>query len=117
MASKKKTGFDRYFETRMKTPVFAKAHAKARAEIDGADQLVRSLDEARTRLGLTKAALARKTGTRPEVVRRLLTAEGANPEIATVIKLASALGCHLELVPDQGQRDIGRARPGRRMSK
>jgi len=50
---------------------------------------------------------------KPEIVRRLLTAAGGNPTMATVLKLASAMDCHLELVPNSGRHlaDVGRS-PG-----
>ncbi len=98
MAPRTKTGFDRYFDERMRNPSFAAEYTEARAEIDAIDTLVRALDQARERSGLTKADLARKIDAKPEIVRRLLTASSGNPTMATVLKVASAVGCHLELV-------------------
>ncbi len=102
--ARKKTGFDRYVEGRLKDPAFASAYAEARTAIDSTDALVRRLDEARLVAGVTKAELARRIGARPEVVRRLFTGDAANPTLATVLKLAEALGCRLELVPTSGRR-------------
>ena len=62
---------------------------------------MRALDEARLLGGMTKAELARKIDARPEVVRRLFTTSTSNPTLETVLELASALGFHLELVPDR----------------
>ena len=76
---RKKTGFDRYFASRMKDPAFASAYAKARATIDSIDALVRALDDARLLLGVSKAELARQIEARPEIVRRLFTAADPNP--------------------------------------
>ena len=104
MARRTKTGFDRYFDERMKEPVFAAEYAKARAEIDAVDTLIRALDQARERSGMTKAGLARRIRAKPEIVRRLLTDAGGNPTMTTVLKVASALGCHLELVPNASGR-------------
>lgn len=109
MSSKPRTAFDRYFERRMKDPTFAAGYRRERAEIDATDKLIRALDAARERAGLTKADLARRIQAKPEIVRRLLTMEDGNPTMATVLKLASALGCHLELVPDGRARRAGRA--------
>jgi DNA-binding phage protein len=113
MARRPKTGFDRYFEARMGDPAFAAVYRSARAGIDATDQLVRALDEARTKRGLTKAELARRIEATPEFIRRLLTAPGANPTMSTVLKVATALGYHLELVPD-GDRSGGRRATPRR---
>jgi DNA-binding phage protein len=95
-----KTGFDRYLDKRMKDPGFASEYEKARAEIDATDVLIRALEAAREDAGVTKADLARKTGSSPVIIRRLLTADDGNPTMATVLTVAQALGYHLELVPN-----------------
>ena len=110
MARRGQTGFDRYFTERMKDPGFATEYAEARAEIDAVDSLIRALDQARERSGLTKADLARRIRAKPEIVRRLLTDSRSNPTMGTVLKLASALGFHLELVPNAStRRHVSRA--------
>ena len=101
MPRRKKTGFDKYFDSRMKDPAFASAYTEARAVIDSTDALIRALNSARLLEGLSKAELARQIAARPEVVRRLFTAADTNPTLATVLKLADALGFHLELVPNE----------------
>ena len=87
----------------MQAPRFASAYKAERARIDSTDALVRALDEARAFGALTKADVARQVAARPEIVRRLFSAKRANPTLATVLKLASALGFHLELVRDRGR--------------
>ena len=109
MAARAKTGFDRYFDHRMKDSAFAAEYGQARAEIDAVDTLIRALDEARERSGLTKAGLARRIDAKPEIVRRLLSEAGSNPTMATVLKLASAVDCHLELVPNTRRRKVRHA--------
>lgn len=109
---RKKTAFDRYFEKRMKAPDFASSYTQARAVIDSTDALIRILDQARLLVGISKADLARQIEARPEIVRRLFTAKGSNPTLATILKLVDALGFHLELVPNRrssGDRDEARA--------
>jgi DNA-binding phage protein len=86
------TGAERYFEARAaKSPEYRQALGAARARIAAVDGVVRALDERRRDLGLSKAELARQAGMRPEVVRRILGAGPANPTLATVISLASAM--------------------------
>lgn len=109
----KKTGFDDYFDERMKNPDFAVEYNNARAEIDATDELVRALDVARIESKLSKADLARQIQSQPEMVRRLFTAKSPNPTISTVLKLASVLGYRLELVPKR-QRSSARASGTRR---
>jgi DNA-binding phage protein len=101
MAGKSPTSFDRFFDEQMKDPAFAAEYQQARAEIDGTDKLVRALDGARALRGMSKADLAREIQARPEVLRRLFTAKGANPTMDTVLKVVTALGFHLELVPNE----------------
>lgn len=98
MPARRKTGFDKFFDAQLKDPDFASGYERAKREIDAVDRIVRALDEARVEVGMSKAELARRISSTPEVVRRLLTEEHANPTIATVVKLANALGLRLELV-------------------
>jgi DNA-binding phage protein len=111
MPSRPKTAFDRYFDEQTKDPAFAAEYRAARAEIDAIDKLIRALDAARLISGLSKAELARKIGAQPEMVRRLLTATTGNPTMVTVLKVASALGYHLELVPNRGGGGARRTAP------
>ncbi len=112
------TGFDRFFKKQMGNPAFRAEYERARAEIDATDQLVRDLDAAREQAGMGKSELARKIAARPEVVRRLFTAENPNPTIDTIVKVATALGYHLELVqnlpPRRGRKAVSRPRAARR---
>jgi DNA-binding phage protein len=112
-----RTAFDRYFDEQAKDPALAAEYRATRAEIDAIDKLIRALDAARLINGLSKAELARKIGARPEMVRRLLTATKGNPTMDTVLKVASALGYHLELVPNRGGGGVRRAAPRRHAAR
>jgi DNA-binding phage protein len=98
------SGFDRYFAGRMKDRAFATAYTEARAGIDSVDAFMRSLETLRARAEVSKAELARRTGTRPEAIRRLLTTKDANPTLETILSVASALGYKLALVPADGSK-------------
>ncbi len=100
MPRRTKTGLDKFFDEQMKSPSFAKSYGEARAEIDAIDRMVRALDAAREESGLSKADLAAAIEARPEVVRRLFTTKNPNPTLSTLVRLASALGYHVELVRD-----------------
>ncbi len=95
--ARSKTSFDRYFSARMKNAEFAAEYSSARREIDAID-LVRALDAAREKAGMTKAQLAKRVDMKPEVIRRLFTADEPNPTLDTVVKLVNALNCSLDLV-------------------
>jgi len=107
-----KPGFDRYFTDRMKDREFAEAYTEARAGIDSVDAFVRSLDVVRSRAGVSKALLAKRTGTQPAAMRRLLTMDAPNPTLATLMSIVRSLGYSLALVPAQGRAKRGRARKG-----
>jgi ribosome-binding protein aMBF1 (putative translation factor) len=79
-------------------PEFAAEHARQRRAIDAIDVIIRTLDERRLDLGLSKAELARMIDKNPAAVRRMLTA-AANPELGTVVAMADALDADVVLVP------------------
>ena len=108
MPRRTKTGFDKVFDEQVKSSSFAKSYTEARAEVDAIDKMVRALDAAREKSGLTKADLAAAIEARPEVVRRLFTTRNPNPTLSTLIRLAAALGYRVELVRDAGPRRAGR---------
>jgi transcriptional regulator with XRE-family HTH domain len=99
-----KTGFDRFLEEKLRDSAFREQFDVARAEIAATDALIRALERAREGRGISKAELARRMSVKPEIVRRLLTDAGGNPTVGTVLKVATALDCHLELVPNHGRR-------------
>ena len=93
--TKPRTGAERYIARQKRNPEFRTAHEEATRRIRRVDDLVRALDQARKQRGLTKADLARQAGMAPEAVRRLFTAEGANPTAATLVALADVLDVEL----------------------
>jgi DNA-binding phage protein len=98
MAGRRKTAFERDLQGWMKSPGFAGEYQRAKMEIETVDALVRQLEDRRARAKLSKAELARSAGLPEESVRKLLTAPGANPTIATLERLAAPLGLQVALV-------------------
>jgi DNA-binding phage protein len=98
---RRQTAFDRDLEEQLKDPEFAREYHAARAEIAAVDKatnaFLRGLDKARIKRGLSKAELARRIGAEPAVMRRLLSAEGQNPTLTTLLKIAAALRMEMEL--------------------
>ena len=97
-----RTGAERYFAERAKSPEFGKAYDEARRRIDQIDRLVRTLDDRRDELGLSKAGhitYMRTDGVdiAPEAVRRLFSAVAPNPTIATLTAIADSLDLELVL--------------------
>jgi len=99
-----RTGFDKFLDQKLRDPAFREEFEVARAEIAATDALIRALEGARAGRGVSKAELARRLSVKPEIIRRLLTDVGGNPTVGTVMKVASALDYHFELVPNRGRR-------------
>ena len=80
-----------FFENQMDDAAYAEQVRAERARIDAIDRILRSLDEARERQGITKGELARLADKKESFVRRLLTGTDQNPTLDTVIALAHEL--------------------------
>jgi transcriptional regulator with XRE-family HTH domain len=68
------------------------AEATTLGEYFQARDLLLALARERQRQTMTLAALAKKTGYDPAVLSRLFTGRQANPTLATVVRIANALG-------------------------
>lgn len=85
-------------QRRLHDEEFRKSYSDAKAEIQQIDSIIRSLDERRVSLGMSKAELARRIGKNPASVRRLFTSQ-ANPELSTVAAMAADMDVKIELKP------------------
>ncbi|MBW4079419.1 MAG: helix-turn-helix transcriptional regulator [Acidobacteria bacterium] len=101
-----KTGGECYFESRAKTAEYRDAYDRARSSIDEVDRIVGAIENRRISLGMSKAELARRVGIAPESVRRLLSAELANPTLSTVVSLAKVLDLHIVAVKRRTRKQI-----------
>ena len=102
--SGRRTPFDEFFDEQMRDPAVASAYAEARAEVDQVDQFMRALEAARTASGLSKAELARLSKMPAEGVRRVLSSEGANPTLGTVLSMLRTMGLRLQIVRTEKAR-------------
>ncbi len=99
-----RTGAERYLKNRQRDPEYDDAYKAARRRIDQIDSIIRAFDQRRCNLQLSKADLARRAGLRPEVIRRLFSAERPNPTLSTLVALAQALELELTAEPLQESR-------------
>ena len=99
-----RTGAERYLAGRREDPEYLHAYVAARRRIDQIDSIIRMLDQRRCNLELSKAELARRANLRPEVIRRLFSAERPNPTLATLVALAEALELELAAEPLEASR-------------
>jgi DNA-binding phage protein len=97
------TGAERYLAGRLKDDEYRQAFELARERIAKIDEVIRALDARRCALSMTKAELARRAHLKPEAVRRLFSADRANPTLQTLVALADALD--LELRPQPVARE------------
>lgn len=94
-----RTGAERYLADRRDDPEYEREYDAARRRIDQIDSIIRMFDQRRCNLELSKAELARRANLRPEVIRRLFSAERPNPTLATLMALAEALELELAAEP------------------
>ncbi len=85
--------FKQYMSTSLKDPAFKQAYDALESEY----QLARSLIEARLKLKLTQQQLADKAGVTQNTITRLESGT-TNPTVATLNRVANALGKELRLV-------------------
>jgi DNA-binding phage protein len=102
--SKTRTGAQRYLAERRGDADYDLAYEAARRRIDQIDSIIRVLDQRRCNLDLSKAELARRANLRPEVIRRLFSAESPNPTLSTLVALAEALEMELAAEPLEPSR-------------
>jgi ribosome-binding protein aMBF1 (putative translation factor) len=91
-AMKKRLFQDRLKEDR-KNPIFAKAYEESDLPV----RLAIMIAKIRERLGITQGELAKRMGTKQQVVSRLERGDDINPRLDTLEKAARAMGKHLEL--------------------
>lgn len=96
--TKRDSHHDRRLARRMEDPEFREEFEREVAEAKAVDALVNALDELRAARGMSKADLAREIDKNPSSIRRMLTLEGSNPELRTVVAMANALDADLCLV-------------------
>lgn len=101
---KARTGAERYLNERRADADYELAYEAARRRIDQIDSIIRVLDQRRCNLELSKAELARRANLRPEVIRRLFSAENPNPTLSTLVALAEALEMELAAEPLEASR-------------
>ncbi len=62
-------------------------------------KILQMIEAEREKAGLSKAELAQRIGVNPASLRRLLTAEGSNPTLKTMLGVFEALELELTLKP------------------
>ena len=116
MVAKKMSASERWLAKKMESPVFRAEFEQSRRETDAVDALIRTMDERRDSLGISKTELARRVGHNEAAVRRLLTA-GGNPTLATVVEILSALGLVLKVEEAAPLPPSAPTKPSRSKSK
>lgn len=105
---------DRRLARRMQDPEFREAFERETAELTAIDAVVNALDELREVHGMSKAQLAREIGKNPAAIRRMLTLDGVNPELRTVVAMANALDADIRIVPRKRPKNAAKTRTKQR---
>ena len=100
------TAYERYRAQHLANSQFRLLYDRKRDHIDAIDWILSAVDERRVAMGLTKADLARLVGRKPESVRRLFSAQTANPTLSTVLDMAFVLGLELRVIPTVSVDDL-----------
>ncbi len=106
---------DQRLARRMEDPEFRREFERETAEITTVDAIVNALDQLRAEQGKSKAELAREIGKNPASIRRLLTLDGSNPELRTVVAMANALEADICVVPRGHGGRLAKTRRARRV--
>ena len=88
---------------RMRDPEFRAAYEQAAGAIAQTDHIIRTLDELRVEMGVSKAELARRIDRNASSIRRLFTAQQARPELPLIAEIAEALGLRITVVPESAE--------------
>jgi DNA-binding phage protein len=103
--------FERRLAENLRDPEFRATYEREMRAIARVQELLALVESAREEAGISKAALARATGSNPAAVRRLLTSGEGDPTLLTVLAMLDALG--FDLSPRRARRPARSAvRPG-----
>lgn len=108
------TLFEQRLQENLQDPAFRATFEREMREIARVQELLTHLDAAREEAGLSKADLARLTGTHPAAVRKLLTSGDGNPSLRSFIGMLDATGLELQLVKRRSSRRSTRRAPAAR---
>lgn len=88
---------------RVRDPEFRAAYEQAAGAIAQTDHVIRTLDELRIEMSVSKAELARRIDRNASSIRRLFTAHQARPEFPLIAEIAEALGLRIAIVPESAE--------------
>jgi ribosome-binding protein aMBF1 (putative translation factor) len=80
-------------------PAVRERYERTRRTVAAIRETLMRVDRERAQVGLTKAELARRLGTNPSNMRRLLSSGRSNPTLKTVLELCDVLGLEVTLRP------------------
>ena len=88
-------------------PAARERYERTRRSTAATRQVLQLIDAERGRAGLTKAELARRVGTNPAGMRRLLSSDASNPTLRTMLEILDTLG--LQFIVQPKTRESGTA--------
>lgn len=105
--------WEEFCATLLKDPRDRDEYERELREIVALRKILQQCEAERERVGLTKAALAQRVGMNPASIRRLLTAEGSNPTLKTILGILAALDLEIVVRPAHRRRRTKQRPPAR----
>ena len=101
-------------EHAMQSAEFRERYERSRRMLEASQEILRTIDARRETAGLSKAEFARRLGTRPASVRRLLSSGSGsgNPTLRTVLEMLDELGLEIRLESRSSERADSRSENG-----
>ena len=111
MASSREGRWERIRARKLADPAVQERYERTRRTVAAIRETLMRVDHERAQAGLTKADLARRVGTNPATMRRLLSSGQRNPTLKTVLEVCDVLGMKVTVAPRRGRAAGGRTPP------
>jgi len=89
--------FELFLDEQLQSPEDRAEFERRLAKVKNTAEVMHIIEQARKEAGLAKAEVARRMGRKPSAVSRLLSGNGANPTLDTLVDLADAVGLEVDV--------------------
>lgn len=89
--------FEEFLDEQLADPDFRAGFERKLAKVKSMAAVLRVIEDVREQENVAKAEVARRMERHPSAVSRLLSGEGPNPTLDTLVDLADALGLELDV--------------------
>lgn len=89
--------FEEFLDEQLADPEFKAGFERKLAKVKSIARVLRAIEDVREQENVPKAEVARRIQRHPSAVSRLLSGDGPNPTLDTLVDLVDALGLELDL--------------------